>query len=304
MENMRNQLVLLYAFIFLGWFFGKIKKSTADQSSLLSFLLVNLFFPCKLFLNFSTNFTVSYVKENYLTLFISAGILLVLVGLGYTLPRLLTKDSYQRKVYNYSITISNYAYFGYVLVEQVLGVAALNNMMVFCIPFSMYCYTFGVSMLTNKGTSVKSLLNMPTIAIALGIVWGLFQLPLPDVVRTIMQSANNCTGPVSMLLVGLVLATFSWKKLIPNFGVIVFCVLRLLVVPAVVFGICKGLGLLMTLPEAVYPSAVIMACMPCGLNTVVFPKLIGQDCSLGAKSILLSSLLSCVTIPLWISILT
>lgn len=304
MENMLSQLTILYVFIFLGWFFGKVKNNNANQSSLLSFLLVNLFFPCKLFLNFSTNFTVSYIKENYLTLFISAGILLVLVGLGYTLPRILTKDSYQRKVYNYSITISNYAYFGYVLVEQVLGVAALNNMMVFCIPFSMYCYTFGVSMLTNKGTSIKSLLNMPTIAIALGIIWGLLKLPLPDVVRTIMQNANNCTGPVSMLLVGLVLATFSWKKLLPNFGVLVFCVLRLVVVPAVIFGICKGLGLLMPLPEAVYPSAVIMACMPCGLNTVVFPKLIGQDCSLGAKSILLSSLLSCVTIPLWISILT
>ena len=301
---MLKQLTILYVYIFLGSFFGKIKTNIANQSGLLSFLLVNLFFPCKLFLNFSSNFTVSYIRDNYLTLFFSAGILLVLVALGYALPRLLTKDSYQRKVYNYSITISNYAYFGYVLVEQALGVAALNNMMVFCIPFSMYCYTFGVSMLTNKGTSIKSLLNMPTIAIALGIIWGLCKLPVPEVVHTILQSANLCTGPVSMLLVGLVLATFSWKKLLPNFSVLFFCVLRLVVVPAVVFLICKGLGMLMPLPDAVYPSAVIMACMPCGLNTVVFPKLIGQDCSLGAKSILLSSVLSAFTIPLWISFLT
>ena len=103
-----------------------------------------------------------------------------------------------------------------------------------------------------------------------------------------------------MVLVGLVLSTFSGKDLIPNRNSVIFCLVRLLLVPLAVFGICKGLGCIMPLPEAVYPYAVLMACMPCGLNPVVFPKLIGQDCRLGAKLILLSSILSCATIPLWL----
>lgn len=70
-----------------------------------------------------------------------------------------------------------------------------------------------------------------------------------------------------------------------------------------VLGICKGLSCVMTLPQAVYPAAVLTACMPCGLNPVVFPKLIGQDCRLGGKLILLSSVLSCATIPLWLWII-
>jgi len=106
-----------------------------------------------------------------------------------------------------------------------------------------------------------------------------------------------------MVLVGLVLSSFSGKDLIPNREAVVFCLVRLLLVPLAVFGICKGLSCVMTLPEAVYPYAVLMACMPCGLNPVVFPKLIGQDCRLGAKLILLSSILSCATIPLWLWII-
>lgn len=294
------QLFVLYIFIFLGWLLGRIKKDASEKSGLLSFLLVNLFFPCKLFLNFSKNFTVGYIQKNYITLFISIGILLVLVALGNLLPRLFTKHSYERKVYNYNTSITNYAYFGYVLVEQVFGSAAMNNIMVFCIPFSLYCYTFGVSLLMDKKISPKSLLNTITISIAAGIVWGLLQLPLPGVVRMVMQNASGCVGPVSMVLVGLVLSSFSLKDLMPSWRVVIFCLVRLLLVPAVVLGICKGLGLLMTLPEAVYPSAVLMACMPCGLNPVVFPRLIGQDCRLGARLILLSSVLSCVTIPLWL----
>ena len=303
MEALYEQLFVLCLFIFLGWVLGKLKKDAAAKSNVLSFLLVNLFFPCKLFLNYANNFTVSYIQRNYMTLFISTGILLLMVVLGQFLPKLLTKDSYQRKVYNYSTTISNYAYFGYVLVGEVFGAEAMNNMMVYCIPCSLYCYTFGVSLLMNKKVSIKSLLSTITVSIALGIVWGLLQLPLPGAVQTVMKNASGCVGPVSMVLVGLVLSTFSFKDLLPNFSAVVFCLIRLLVFPAITFGICKGLSLVMTLPEAVYPSAVLMACMPCGLNPVVFPRLIGQDCRLGAKLILLSSILASVTIPLWLQII-
>lgn len=298
-----QQLFVLYVFIFLGWLLGRIKKDAAQKSGLLSFLLVNLFFPCKLFLNYAKRFTVDYVRQNGTVFFIAIGILAVLVLIGEVLARLLTRDGYARKVYSYNTPITNYAYFGYLLVEQVFGPGAMNNLMVFCIPTSLYCYTFGVAKLMDRKVSLKSLRNTITISIGLGIVWGLLQLPLPGAVETAMTSASGCVGPVSMVLVGLVLSTFSPKDLLPDVSTVVFCLVRLLLVPLAVLGMCKGLGAVMTLPEAVYPSAVLMACMPCGLNPVVFPRLIGQDCRLGAKLILLSSILSAATIPLWLWII-
>jgi predicted permease len=50
------------------------------------------------------------------------------------------------------------------------------------------------------------------------------------------------------------------------------------------------------------PAAVMMACMPCGLNTIVFPKLVGEDCKIGARLALLTHLFSCFTIPVWLSV--
>ena len=298
-----RQLLVLYAFIFLGWLLGKWKKDAGEKSNLLSYLLVNLFFPCKLFLNYANHFTVSYLQNNYMTLFLSVGVLLVMALMGRLLSRLFAEDGYERRVYHYNTTITNYAYFGYVLVEQVFGPAAMNDMMVFCIPFSLYCYTLGVSMLMDTRVSANALFNTITVSIGLGIVWGLLELPLPGVIKTVMTNASGCVGPVSMVLVGLVLSTFSGKDLLPNTKAVLFCLARLLLVPLVIFGVCKGLGAVMTLPEAVYPAAVLMACMPCGLNPVVFPKLVGQDCRLGAKLILLSSILSAATIPLWLYII-
>ena len=120
---------------------------------------------------------------------------------------------------------------------------------------------------------------------------------------TVMKNAGGCVGPLSMVLVGLVLSSFSGKDLLPNWQVVVFCLGRLLFVPLAVLGICKGLAMVMVLPEAVYPSAVLMACMPCGLNPVIYPKLIGKDCSLGAKLIPLTAILSIATIPFWMKLM-
>ena len=159
-------------------------------------------------------------------------------------------------------------------------------------------------MMAKNGSFFKKLLNPMTVAILLGCLFGLVGIPVPSVVDTVLTSASACVGPVSMLLVGLVISSFTKEQLLPGRETVAFVLLRLAVLPAVVFGICKLLSLAFTLPPAVYPFAVIVACMPCGLNTVVFPRLVGEDCSQGARMIFYSHALSMITIPLWLAILT
>ena len=299
-----TQLLVLYIFIFLGWLFGRINPENAQGSKMISFMLVNLFLPCKVFSTFSTSFTVSYLKENYATFFISIGILGGLALLAIPLAALLTKKGYERKVYRYSFAITNYAYLGYVLIDNVLGKTALANMITFCVPFAIYTYTFGYALLSGKGNVFKKLVNTMTLSIVLGAAVGLIGLKLPTFMETVLSSASACVGPLSMILTGLVISTFKGKELLPDGGTLAFVGLRLIALPALVFGVCKLLALMFTLPPAVYPFAVIVACMPCGLNTVVFPRLVGEDCRMGARMILYSHALSIVTIPLWIMILT
>ena len=298
-----EQLLVLYIFIFLGWLFGRLKPENTNGSKIISFLLVNLFLPSKVFLSFYQSFTVAYLKENYATVFISTAILMMLALLAIPLSALLSKKCYERKVYRYSFAITNYAYMGYVLIDNVLGTSALANMITFCIPFAIYTYTFGYSMLTGEGRVIKKLINPMTIAILLGITFGLVGIPIPGVLDTALNTASACVGALSMLLTGLVLASFSPKELLPDKGTLAFVGMRLVALPALIFGICKLFSLVFELPAAVYPFAVIVACMPCGLNTVVFPRLVGEDCCQGARMVLYSHAFSMVTIPLWLMIL-
>jgi predicted permease len=106
-----------------------------------------------------------------------------------------------------------------------------------------------------------------------------------------------------MLLTGLTLSAFSVKELIFDKKTYVLSALRLLVIPLTVFGICQLLSLFIELPASIYPMGVIMAAMPCGLNSVVFPKLIGEDCKPGARLAFVTHIFSILTLSMWLYLL-
>ncbi len=297
MLTILEQIFVLYAFLLLGWCFGRIKKDISDHTQVLSFLLVNLFLPAKVFGSFSKNFTADYITKNYTTIFISAALLLLLVATALPVSKLLTKDSYERRVYRYSIPIANYGYMGYVLIEALYGETALTNFILFVIPFTMYTYSFGYMLLTES-SSFKKLLNPITYALLLGAVVGLIKLPIPTPVETVISSSSACVGPISMLLTGITLSQFKLGELVANKTAYIVCALRLVLLPLAVFGLFSIPGL-----ESLRPYATIMAAMPCGLNPIVFPKLVGKDCKTGARLAFLSHLFSCITLPIWLSIL-
>lgn len=298
-----SQLAILFAFIFLGFTVGRIKHVTIEKSNVLSVLLVNIFLPCKVFLNFSDRCTLPYLKSNYPTILVSVAFLLLLVLFSWAIAKVLTKDRYERKVYRYSFAISNYAYLGYVFVEATFGEQALTDMIFFCIPFAFYTYTFGYALLTDSVGSVKKLFNPMVIALALGMVFGIFGIKMPSVPATILDYASDCVGPLSMILTGLVIASFSPKDLIPDTRSAIFTALRLVIIPALLLSLCLILKAIGLLPNTVFPAAVIMGCMPCGLNTIVFPLFAGKDCKMGVRFVLLSHALSLISIPLWMLIL-
>ena len=298
MQIIFKQVFILYVFLFSGWLIGKLKKEKVSHTEILSVLLVNIFLPCKVFGTFANNFTVSYFTEKYTYLIASFVLIALLMLISFFLPKLLTKRPYERKVYSYSFVIPNYGYLGYVLIEAVFGEAVLAAFMFFAIPFIVYTYTVGYALLTGGEKPIKRLLNPITVSIVLGMAFGLLGIEMPDVMSKVISMGSAAVGPLSMLLTGITLSGFAIKGLLTDKTAYIFCALRLLVIPAAAFGVCKLVG-----ADFVLPMILIITCMPCGLNTIVFPKLIGEDCKPGARLALISHILSLVTLPLWLSLL-
>ena len=288
-----EQVVLLLVFGAAGYLLAKTKIADSGHTKLLSSLCLYVFLPTNIFKTFASRFTPEYLAQNYELVVGSAVIIGALALIAIPVSRMLSKHGYQQKIYHYSLTIPNYGYIGYALAEGIFGGDVLMDVMVFAIPLSIYTYSVGYCTLTNSKVSIKKMLNPLTIAMVLGALVGLTGLGLPNVVNTFLGKAAACLAPVSMLLTGMVVSDYALQDMLGRWQVYVMAALRLVVIPCVVGAILKLLGL-----EKLLLPAVLMLSMPCGMNTIIFPKMMGEDCKTGAAMAFFTTVLCCLTIPL------
>ena len=288
-----NQVGILFAFMAAGFALSKIGLIKPEHSKLLSTLVVYVFLPCNIFKTYAANFTVKYISEKYLLILVALAITLILMLIGYWGAKPLTKNKYERSIYEYSLIVPNAGYMGYPLTESLLGEAALLNLMVFGIPISLYIYTIGYCRLTKSGFTLKKLLNPVMIVTGFGMIAGLTALPIPAVVSEFLGRSSDCMGPTAMLLAGITLAQYKFAPLFRKGAVYITIAASMLLLP-----VALGLFLpLLGVSEDITKIAVLYFSLPCGMNTIVFPKLVGENCEIGVSLALISNILCCISVP-------
>ena len=292
------QVLKLLTFAAIGFLLCRIGILDKGHSGILSKLLVWVFLPCNIYKTFAKNCTVQYITDHYTLVIVSACATACLAVIMYFVSRCLTKNAYRRRVLEYSLVVPNSGYMGYPMAQAIMGDVGLTNAMIFSLPLSLYIYTYGFCILTKRNMSIKKLLNPVIISMALGITAGLCSVPTPDFAYSILDSFSSCMAPVSMILAGIVISEFKIKSLLVDVSTHITALIKLVAVPLATGGILT----LLSVPKEIIATAVLIFSMPCGLNTIVFAKAIDEDCLPGASIALISSTLSCITVPLILAV--
>ena len=97
-----------------------------------------------------------------------------------------------------------------------------------------------------------------------------------------------------MVLAGVVIGGYNFKKLVTNTKVYVATLLRLIIIPACIMLVLKAFGT----SKEIMTLALVAFAAPLGLNTIVYPAAFGGETQTGASMAMISSTLSVITIPL------
>lgn len=298
-----NQMLVLFAFIVLGYFLNRKKILPQNTAPVISKLETNVLVPCLVFNTFYKYCTVQNIQSKLNYILYGAVITAVSVLIAVILSRIFTKDTYLQKIYAYSFAIANYTFVGNSVVVGIFGEDMLFDYLIFTLPLSIYCYSFGTSSLIpvkdSKKFSFKMFLNPTFGALILGAVAGLVRLPLPQFLTSAVSSASACMSPFAMILTGFVVADFKLKELLSIKKVYFATFLRLIVIPLVFVFALK----LLNTEQIIITLTLSATAMPLGLNTVVFPAAYGGDITTGASMALLSHVISVITIPVMFAIL-
>ena len=292
MESIVEQLIMLFVFMCAGFVLCKCNILKPDQTTVLSRLEVYVFVPCTVFRTFAAQCRIEKLSNNYVMLIGSAIILVVLWLVSGPVSKKLSSDPAEQGVFRYALLVPNYGYMGYAIAEGVYGSAFLMDYMLFSLPVSFFTYTAGYCMLTgNNKISLKRLCNPMMICVFTGMIFGLLEIPMPQVAETILSKGAACMAPVSMLLTGMMLSKCNFKQVFADVPSYVFSALRLLVTPVAIWAVTHFIS------DDLTRLAIVFFSLPCGLNTIVFPALHGRTSKSAPGMVCISNLLCMLTIP-------
>ena len=288
---------MLLIFISAGYMLRRSRKLPDDAGRVLSLLCVMVFSPAYSILNLSRNVRIEKLGENLTLLGFGLAFAVVSVATGLLLGKTIGRSPMDKSSLTYAFTFPNYGYFGYPVIEGVFGTAMLGDFMVFAIPSTILCCSYGyVLFQKEKKFDVLRLLRAPLIAsLVLGITLGLTGIKLPVLLESALSGAGACMSPCSMLLAGFMLGKFSLKKLFAGFRPYYLTAIRMIGIPAVfgaVMYLCGLRGSLLFWP-------LIFSCLPLGLNLVVYPESNGFEKEAGdnAKLCFISYVLALAVLP-------
>lgn len=240
-----------------------------------------------------------YLKIGLTSFMISFSTLL----LALLIVRFLALDAPTKGAFLLASGVGNTGYLGYPITQLVLGTPAVIKAVFFDIFGTvMLLFTAGIYFASKYGqvkhpqqvrTPWQQAVLYATPNLAALILGFLFtDVVLPSFLTVVLSSLAKATTAIIMLAIGLSLS-ISFNK--NSFSAIILVILKLLIMPAVALLFVLAVGL------AGQSRSVVMlqASMPVALMSFVIGDLYGLNRQFLSTIILISTLTSFLTIPLW-----
>lgn len=283
----------------VGWL-----DTNADRS--LMTVVVNLLYPALIF---------SFILGNDALRQPSNLILPPLVGLttvvgGFGLAMLVARkfkigNQKDCRTFAFTTGIYNYGYFPVPIIallfdRETTGVLLVHNLGV---EIAMWVLGVGFILSRNDPKSIwRRVFSGPVIAILIAVPLNYFKVDqqLPNSALETIHLLGNCAIPLGLILIGATFADLAGDvKLTSRLNIpITASVLRLGLLPAAFVFIAFILPLSTELKCVI----AVQAAMPCGVFPIVLARHFDGSPEVALKVVLGTTLLSFITIPLWIAI--
>lgn len=174
------------------------------------------------------------------------------------------------------------------------GLAAIGLLMGFAVPLANVASVLMLARHSESHWLREILLNPLIIATAGGIAFSLAGLTLPVIFSATLNLLSQASLPMGLIAVG---AGLRLHGLHSQPGTLWYGVtVKLLVLPAIAWGLASAFGL-----RGVYfDIAVLLAALPVSTVAYVLAKRMDGDGDTIAAQVMLSTLLSALTLPLWL----
>lgn len=297
----------LFLIIFASALLQKFKNIGENWSEVLNEYALKIGLPV---LIFSALAKTSFSFQAEAPLIIANSIfLLVSLALAVIIGKILRLEKQIFKTLFICFVFGNIAYLGIPVLTQISGETILPTVSLIIAIYFFWLFTVGIGYLDysidkNKKNVVKNIIknlfkNPLLLAVIFGIVIGCLKITLPTILIKSLDMITASVTPTVLIVIGLFIGKSKIGKPTEWFPILLFSILTLFILPAIFYFGAKFFGFA---PHQ-FSSSIIQAAMPLAIAPFALADKYNLDKKFIARSIVLSTILSVLTLPFWISIL-
>jgi predicted permease len=306
MNDLTQQVVILILMMALGFLLARLKIINGEGRALLTQIVLNVTSPLLVIKSFQMQYeTHLLINMGLMALFgfLSMG---AFFALGKLWP---VADEGKKKVLWQTTVFSNCGFMGYPLLFSLLGDTGVTYGSVYVMVFTIFTWTAGVRIYAGKSGTVWDVLKQPgMIAVFVGLLLFLTGWRLPVFVNLAINDISIMNTPLAMMIIGALVAEGDFKLVFREGLAFAASAVRLVALPALALGafwVLWRLGVpgAPALGSDVVAACVLITAMPVAANVAIFASMYQVRPQFAAQTVLVSTLLSVATVPLWMFLL-
>ena len=291
-----------------GYIFTKIKAINEDGLRLISNGVVNLLFPCYIFVSLVKNFNFQTYPKWWLFPLISLFITLFGFCIGLFFCRI--RKGYKKNEHEFIslITFQNSGYLPLMLVNLIFGSPEREHLTIIIFLFllgfnfvfwSLAPYYLGID--KDRKIMIKNLFTPPVIAIitSLILIASRLSIVIPRVFLGAVEMFGNCALPLAILVVGGSLAMLSNRYGGQLMAILYLAAVKLIVLPLV----CLVFIVLFRPSQEIAFLILLQGAMPSATSLSVVTRQHNIEEDIISLGIFWTHIIGLITIPVWLAIL-
>lgn len=294
-----NQMAMLFGIMAIGYVCNKAGVIDDLACARFSSFLIKVALPANIIASAFGNTNLEAVTVLKVT-GIVAGIFIMLP----LFSKLVAYVFHLETTYQLMLNYSNLGFMGLPIIASVFGTEYVFYVSIFMMVFNIHIFTVGIMTLHGASeswrASLKKVCNPGVISAVLAFVIVLLKLHAPQPVITICGTLGSVTTPLAMAVIGAQLGQVDLLKVLSKFQLYVMAFFKLIVYPALIFGILNLLFGRNTITEI----ATILMGLPVAGNVTMLCSEYHGDTPLAAQGTCISTLLSVITVPLMLVLIS
>ena len=321
-------MAVLFSIVLAGYAAGRLGYMGGDFDKRLSSLIIDITCPA-LIISSTMSGTLPDRQLILPLLGISLLTYIILTGVAFLLPRLLTRRRDDEGIIGFALMFGNVSFIGYPVVASIFGHEAVFYAAVLNMVNTFAVFTIGTMLLTKESPNDKSqtsarpkdacyqrdarnlksqtsnlhstiLYSSPMIAVYLAMIIVAFGIDnIPYIISQPLTLIGNITVPAALLIIGSSMSKLSLRTMLGNRTVYATTLFRLGLLPLGLYALTTVMGFS---PLVVSINTVVIAMPVATYGTILCLKL-GRDTSLITELTFITTLLSVITIPLLVMLL-